>query len=58
MIVKEEEQEEREKQQDLIQFIKLMQEVAKLPEAQREKVACFAQGVIAATVSRKRERQQ
>ena len=45
MIVKE----EKEKQQDLIQFIKLMQEVAELPEEQRKKVAYFAQGVIAAT---------
>ncbi len=37
------------KQQDLIQFIKLVQEVAELPEEQRKKVVYFAQGVIAAT---------
>ena len=40
-------------QQELTEFTELMHDVAELPADQREKVAYFAQGVIAASTSRK-----
>jgi hypothetical protein len=40
-------------QQELTEFAELMHDVAELPADQREKVTYFAQGVIAASASRK-----
>jgi hypothetical protein len=39
--------------QELTEFAELMHDVAELPADQREKVTYFAQGVIAASASRK-----
>ena len=44
---------ENTEQQGLTEFAALMHDVAELPEEQREKVTYFAQGVIAASASRK-----
>ena len=47
--------EKNTEQQGLADFAALMHDVAELPEEQREKVTYFAQGVIAASASRKVE---
>lgn len=51
--VMEKERQEKQVAEDITTFEQLMQNVAKLPEEQQQKVAYFAQGVMAAAAPRK-----
>ena len=44
--------------QEMSEFVNLMQQVEALPEEQQAKVTYFAQGVLAATMNSKKEKQR
>lgn len=54
VLEREEQQTKQQTENELDEFMELMQEVAELPEEQRVKVAVFSQGVLATANLQKR----